>query len=185
MKWLLAEEEIDYTGEQLRSLWTFSRFGVEGDSVVAFIGAANVRGEGLVDLADARAGSHIYSPRMLHFIVEHFDSDLEQAIWRQRLLICIAKEELEARVAGLRLKRRGDDLYDGERKLSVSIATISPVSTLIHLGLNVTTEGAPVPARGLGDWGLDAREVAEAVAAAYVAEVEGVRRARVKVRAVG
>ena len=185
MKWLLTEEEIDYTGEQLRSLWAFSRFGVEGDSIVAFIGAADVREGRLVDLADARAGSHIYSPRMVHFLVEHFDSDLERAVWRQRLLICITKEELEVRVAGLRLKRRGDDLYDGERKLSVSVATISPVSTLIHVGLNVTTEGAPVPACGLDDWGLNAREVAEAVAGAYAAEVEGVRRARVKVRAVG
>ncbi|MFQ6099179.1 MAG: DUF366 family protein, partial [Armatimonadota bacterium] len=183
MKWLLADRDINYTGEQLRSLWALSEFGAQGDCIVAFLGAADVGPDMLVDVQDVRAGSHIYSPRMLHFIAEHFDPDLEKAICRQRLLICITKEELERRVEGLNLRRRGDDLYDGDLKLSVSIATVSPVSTLIHLGLNVATDGVPVPARGLDDWGVEPREVGRAVAEAYVWEVQDIRRARAKVRA--
>jgi uncharacterized protein len=80
--------------------------------------------------------------------------------------------------------RRGDDLYDGEFKLSVSIATLSPKSALIHFAVDVDPTGAPVPARGLGHYGVDPRELAEAVLSAYAAETSGVRRATGKVRPV-
>jgi hypothetical protein len=80
--------------------------------------------------------------------------------------------------------RRGDDLYDGEFKLSVSIATLSPVSALVHFAINVDPTGAPVPARGLTHYGVDPRGLAEAVLSAYSAETSGVRRATRKVRPV-
>lgn len=178
------EESIDYTGEQLRSLWAFERFGLQGDSIVAFVGKADVDRAHLVDRRDARQGKPIYSEQMLHFIVEHFDTDLEKAIWRQRLLICIIREELEEHVPGLNLIRRGDDLFFGDRKLTVSIATVSPLSSLIHTGINVVAEKAPVPACGLREWGLDAPQIGRLMAERYAAEVESIRKARCKVRAV-
>ena len=184
MTHIFVEDTIDYTGEQLRSLWALESFGVQGDSIVAFIGKADVTVEHLVDLRDAQGGLGIYSDEMLHFIVEHFDTDLEKAVWRQRLLICIIKEELEQRVRELSLIRRGDDLYFGDRKLSVSIATVSPVSSLIHTGVNVVGENAPVPACGLHEWDLDARQIGKLVAERYAAEVESIQRARCKVRPV-
>ena len=41
----------------------------------------------------------------------------------------------------------GDDLYVGDRKLSISIAAPSPTSALIHFALNIDPTGAPVRAR--------------------------------------
>jgi hypothetical protein len=181
---MFLEERIDYTGEQLRSLWAMESFGLQGDSIVAFIGKADVDVPRLVDLRDAQDGRGIYSDEMLHFIVEHFDTDLEKAVWRQRLLVCIIKEELEQRVRHLSLIRRGDDLYFDGRKLTVSIATVSPLSSLIHTGVNVVAENAPVPACGLSEWDLEAGQIGKLVAERYAAEVESVQRARCKVRAV-
>ena len=178
------EESIDYTGEQLRSLWALERFGLQGDSIVTFVGKADVAVAALVDRRDAQDGRGIYSEQMLHFIVEHFDTDLEKAVWRQRLLICIIKEELEQRVRALRLIRRGDDLFFGDRKLTVSVATVSPLSSLIHTGVNVLAENAPVPACGLREWDLDAGQIGRLVAERYAAEVESIRKARCKVRPV-
>jgi hypothetical protein len=79
--------------------------------------------------------------------------------------------------------RRGSDLYDGTRKLTVSIASASPVSTLIHAGINVSSRNTPVPTTGLDDYGIPAREFAEEVLAAYVSDCASALRARCKVRA--
>ncbi|MBU0753945.1 MAG: DUF366 family protein, partial [Planctomycetes bacterium] len=49
----------------------------------------------------------------------------------------------------------GDDLYLKNRKLSVSIAAPSPVSCMIHFGLNIETHGVPVDAAGLKELGVD------------------------------
>lgn len=180
VRWLEAEEEYD--GSQLRSHWIFDRLALLGDAAVAFLGPARVVGESLVDRVDARAGDFIYSPRMLHFIIEHFNPELELAVWRQRLLVALTGEVLNG--LGAVVRRAGDDLYVGTRKLSVSIATRSLTSSLIHLGLNVQAEGAPVPAVGLGELGLEPRSVAETVLEAYRDEVTGIRLAVAKVRGV-
>ncbi|MFZ5590906.1 MAG: DUF366 family protein, partial [Bacillota bacterium] len=88
---------------------------------------------------------------------------------------------------GHRVERQGDDLYISGRKLSISIATASPVSVLMHVGLNLVSEGTPVPAVGL--WELGYREealgeLAARFAEAYRAELAGMARARCKVRGV-
>lgn len=184
MKIYWHPERMTYDGRQLRSLWAFRTFGLQGDSVVGFAGPCRVEVDSLVDVADALKHAPIYSRDMLHFIAEHFSLDLEKTVLRQRLLVVIIKELLEERV-GVRLVRRGDDLYYQGRKLSVSIATLSPVSTLIHAGLNIVSEEAPVPAAGLQDLGLeDISGLAMAIMKAYAAETEGVYLARCKVRGV-
>ena len=53
------------------------------------------------------------------------------------------------------MSRRGNDLYYLGRKLSVSIATKSPVSILMHFGINIKTEGTPVPTAGLLELHID------------------------------
>jgi hypothetical protein len=136
----------------------------------------------MVDLVDVAEEAPIFSKRMLHFLVEHFEGDLPLAIARQRLLAAIAAEELRAR--GAAVERRGDDLYEGDRKISVSIATASPVSTLIHFAMNIVSEGTPVPTKGLADYALDARELADAIRARYSDEIRTMGEARCKVRAV-
>ncbi|MGQ9496951.1 MAG: DUF366 family protein [Desulfotomaculales bacterium] len=180
------EASETYDGRQLSSLWAFRRFGLQGDSIVSFVGPCQVTREALVDLADAREGSVIYSRKMLHFVVEHFDLDLEKAVLRQRLLTVIALEVIGRRTGAL-LTRNGDDLYCKGRKLSVSIATLSPVSSLIHMGLNIDAEGAPVPAAGLLDLGLGEADIpllARDVMQAYAEEMTSVHLARCKVRGV-
>ena len=63
----------------------------------------------------------------------------------------------------------------------MSIATVSPVSTLIHFGINVDPAGAPVPAVGLAELGIDPTSFAPALLDLLDAELEGIAHARAKV----
>ncbi len=179
-----APQPIDYDGSQIRSLWAYRQSGIEGDCIVAFIGGCDIPPENIVDVEDLRAGARIYSRKMLHFIAEHFDRDLEKAVLRQRLLAAIARDALLKRCAQRAPRREGDDLYVHDAKLSVSIATLTSVSAKIHLGLNIESEGTPVKTIGLDDLGVNAAELAKEVLEAYAAEMDGVYRARTKVRGV-
>jgi hypothetical protein len=174
--------ERPYT--ELYGHFAFKNFGIAGDAAVAFIGPCDVAAERLVDLEDERAGETIKAARMLHFVVEHFGVPLAEAVWRQRLLAAIVRDEVAARAPKASVRREGDDVFADEGKLSVSIATVSPTSTLIHFGVNVDATGAPVAAADLRTLGLDARELATAVLSRYVAEADGARAAACKVKGV-
>lgn len=181
--------QITYDGRQLAPHWLYRHFDLLGDAIVAFVGPCRVELSEMVDLEDVKAEAPIYSPLMVHCIAEFFHTDLELAVYRQRLLIVTAKELLEAST-GQRVERQGDDLYltrsDGTRgKLSVSIATASPTSTLIHTGFNIETEGTPIPTAGLAELGLDIDTFAGELLRRYASEVEDIWQARCKVRAVG
>lgn len=178
---------LKYDGTQLSSLWAFRQFKLQGDSIVCFSGPCDVKLSEMVDLADVIHNSPIFSEDMLHFIIEHFDMDLEKTIIRQRLLMALIKEMLESKT-GARLVRRGDDIYQAGNKLSVSIATTSPVSTMIHTGLNISSNNTPVPTIGLIDLGLlkeDILHIGQEIAQAYLEETSGIKLARCKVRGVG
>jgi hypothetical protein len=183
----LSDLKIDYDGSQLRSGWLAETFGLAPDAegaMVAFLGGCRVSPEFVVDLDEVQSGEPIRAALMLHFIAEFPERDLEKAVLRQRLLAAAVRDELAARLAGKRRKitRRGDDLYDGKYKLSVSVATLSPNSALLHFGLDVNPAGAPVPAKGLAEYGIEPRELAQAVLSAYAAETCDVRAATAKVR---
>lgn len=185
---LIIDPPIAYTGHQLAPHWLYRQFDLLGDATAAFIGPCQVDLGEMVDLEDVKAVAPIYSPRMLHIIAEFFSGDLHLTVHRQRLLIVTAKELLETLV-DRRVTRRGDDLYldraDGQPgKLSVSIATASTTSTLIHTGFNIETEGTPVPTVGLAELGVDAVTFAAELLQRYSAEIDGIWRARCKVRAV-
>jgi hypothetical protein len=182
MHTLLHFEPLAYTGHQLRSHWILDTFGLQGDAIVAFRGPCRVALSEMVDLADVAAGEAIEAAEMLHFIAEHFDRDLYRAVLRQRLLICTLAERLATRPEAPPVRREGDDLYAGERKLTVSIATVSPVSALLHVGVNLDPTGAPVPAVGLAEWGVDADALAREALDAWAAELESVYLATCKVR---
>jgi len=173
---------IDYDGSQLRSHWAYREFGFPGDIAVAFTGACDVDLSRMVDLADVKKNAPIKSRNMLHFIVEHFDHDLERAILRQLILVSIAAEKLMS--LGKKVERRGNDIYSGKRKLSVSIATLTPVSSVCHLGLNISSSGVPVRAIGLDDLRVNARKFAEYVLSRYAEEIKGAVISRCKVRCV-
>lgn len=167
------EPRQPYDGSQLRPHFLRERFGVKGDAAVAFRGPCDVRGRALVDLADREAGSFIVSADMVHVIVERFETDLVRGVLVQRLLAARCADRVRA-AAGRRTERRGDDVYVDGRKLNVSIAALSPVSTLVHFGVNVDPTGAPVPAIGLAELGADPLAFAEGLLADLDAELEGV-----------
>ncbi len=185
---LFTEREITYDGHQLAPHWIYRQFDLLGDAAVAFIGPCRVELGEMVDLEDVKDNAPIYSPRMLHLIAEFFSGDLHLTVYRQRLLIVTAKELLET-LTTRRVIRKGDDLYldraDGRPgKLSVSIATVSATSTLIHTGFNVRTEGTPVPTVGLDELSVDVASFATTLLARFAAELHGIWDARCKVRAV-
>ncbi len=182
MKTALLADGICYTGAQLRSGWIAEAAGLAGDAAVAFIGPCEVAPEHMVDREDLEAGARIASPAMVHVIVEHAGADLDLIVARQRLLIAIALELLNRHLGEPLLRREGDDLYLRDRKLSVSVATTSATSGLIHAGFNLRGEGAPVPAIGLEELGKDARIFAAELLSAYAEEIADAHRAAEKVR---
>lgn len=183
LKTLFLDKEIFYDGSQLSSHWILKKASLRGDALVAFIGGAEVA-EHLVDLEDSIAGKKIFSSRMLHFIAEHFDPDLERMILRQRLFISLLQQSLIGRTGKPEIVRRGNDLFWKDFKLTVSIATASPVSCLMHTGINIENRGTPVPTKGLSDFDIDPRPFAAEVMRAYEEELNGIRWARCKVRGV-
>ena len=184
MKTQLLEQEIKYEGWQLSPHWIYKNFKIQGDATVAFIGECEVKLTEMVDIEDVINDEPIYSKSMLSFISEQFNVGLVEGVFRQRLLICIIKELLEER--GIFVVRNGDDLMIDGRKLSVSIATKSTTSILIHTGLNILSEGAPVKASGLtSELGItDVKEFAIEVMKRYSEEIEDILLATTKVRGV-
>jgi hypothetical protein len=184
-------KKITYDGSQLRSLWALREHNVQGDSVIAFRGPCRVSGDNLVDVEDLKEGREIYSEEMVHFIVELFHSDLDLTVALQRLFLCIIKDVIEEMKPEIYVSRRGDDLYievEGEdeedRKLSVSVATASPVSTLIHAGVNVVSSNTPVPTLGLEDLGVPVDDFILNVLQRFIQEMKDMEGARCKVRGV-
>lgn len=184
MQTKLIEEEIKYIGSQLQPHWIYKNFKMQGDAIVAFIGECEVKLTEMVDIEDVINNEPIYSKYMLSFITEQFNINLVEGVFRQRLLICIIKELLEKR--GVFVVRNGDDLMINGRKLSVSIATKSTTSILIHTGLNIESEGVPVKAAGLtSELGItDIRAFAQEVMTAYAEELKDIELASTKVRGV-
>jgi hypothetical protein len=183
VKTLFHSEPMAYDGSAIHAHWARRTFGIEGDCAVAFLGPCDVRPEEVVDMEEVVSGEPIRSREMVHVIVEHFGPDLENAVLRARLLAALAFERIRE-AFGPHLERRGDDLWAGERKLSVCVATVTPVSVKIHFGVNVTGKGAPVKAAGLEDAACDARAFAEGLLADYRLADEEIQRARAKVRGV-
>lgn len=184
MKTKFIDEEIKYIGSQLSPHWIYKNFGIQGDSIVAFIGECEVKLTEMVDIEDVINNEPIYSKLMLSFISEQFGVNLVDGVLRQRLLITIIKELLEE--YGVKSLRNGDDLMIGEKKLSVSIATKSMTSILIHTGLNILSEGAPVDAAGLqSELGIiDIKDFAIKVMQRYSDELNDIVLASTKVRGV-
>lgn len=171
-----------YDGSPLSGHWAYRAHGIQGDSLLAFEGPCEVRVEDLADLEDAKAGAFIYSPRMLHFVLELFGPSLEEAVARQWLMAATAADLINRRLKKPAVERDGNDLWVGRRKLSVSIAAPTGASVKVHLGINVDAKGAPVPAIGLKDLKVPARHLGLALLERFADDHARLRRARTKVR---
>ena len=183
MKSRFANKSIDYDGSQLCSHFSYENYGLHGDSIVSFIGACDVN-EHMVDLEDKLKSEFIHSDLMLHFIIEHFDDDLEKAFLRKRILISIILEEINKLTKKRGLIRNNNGIYLNDKKLTVAIAAKSPVSTLIHAGINISSKNTPVKTIGLEDLGVNAKILSKEVMKRYCEEIGSVRLSRSKVKGV-
>ena len=149
MNTFFIKKETKYHGYELSPHWIYKNFHLKGDTIVAFIGECEVKIDEMVDIEDVINNEPIFSGKMLSFIEENFHSTLLEAVFRQRLLAGIVKDMILERFPYSDVRRDGDDVYLNGKKLTVSIATKSITSTLIHFGINVNPMNAPVDAAGL------------------------------------
>lgn len=180
MKTKFIENQINYDGSQLKPLYAYVNHKVNGDSIVAFEGTCNVTLDHMVDMEDLVVKAEIKSDHMLHFIIETFPANLMATVSLQRLLVSIAQNILLR--SGHNLRRSGDDLYSDEKKLSISIASNSAVSNLIHFGVNVENKGTPVPTCCLKDFSLDSKAFAVVLMNEFSAEYTSIVEATQKVK---
>lgn len=156
-----TEGILDYTGDQLHSLYNFKTTGMVGNSLFAFIGKMDVKTDHLVDMEDFVENDFIWSPKAVNFIIEIFHIDIRTTVLYQRAFMQICKDVIkdmlmEANTVAFQVKLKGDDILVKSldekewKKLSVSIATVSHISGIIHAGINIDTDtNIPVPAAGL------------------------------------
>ncbi len=184
MHTLFLSKKMKYDGQQLAPLYNYLEHGVLGDSVVSWVGACDIPFEHMIDGEDIREAAKIAGDEMLHLVFELFQFPLSSAVAFQRLLgeilILLIQEKGSQKVE---LKRRGDDVFWGDKKLNISIATCSQTSSLIHYGVNVTNSGTPVETCALSDFGITKpEEFAQSFMDACKAEYHSLKRAMVKVR---
>ena len=181
-RWI--ENSFKYDGHQLQSLFAYLNYGLLGDSIVSWRGPCEVSFATMVDGEDLLAKSAIAGSDMVHFIVEKFDCDLYAGVGFQRLLSSLAIDVLKTQTGqqAAALERKGDDIFMGSKKLSISVATRSPNSVLIHFAVNVSNVGTPVETLSLEDLGVKPQEFAERLMSAFREEVVDIVNATRKVR---
>lgn len=174
------EDTLDYDGTQLSPHWIYKKTGIMGDAAVSFIGACNIPETQIADIEDLVAKEKIQSDSMLHFIIELFTRDCLFGSLIQTVFI----SELQGQLLqeGLSVVRRGDDLFIGEGKLSISVASCSAVSSLIHIGINIRNDGTPVKTSCLSDHGIDASSFAKDILKRFNSEFSRIILASSKVK---
>jgi hypothetical protein len=185
MQTLWVTEKLHYDGTQLKPLFAYLKWGLLGDSVVAWRGSCDVSFEHMVDGEDLIAESSIAGSEMVHFVMEVFDRELATGVLLQRIFASIVKDllvELSPEIDAQTLARDGDDLYWGDRKLSISIASCSAVSTMVHFAVNISNQGTPVKTCSLEDLSVDPKEFAESAMDALILEWISILKATRKVR---
>lgn len=168
LKTHFSKVERSYTGKELRPHFLLSELSIQGSGLGVFCGPCKVETECLVDWEDRLNKDFIEAKQMIHLIGEFFGITLSEGVLIQRLLMSVAGESLNefftknnAQQHGTLVSRLGDDLFIAGRKLSVSIVTSSPVSQLLHCGINLDSTGAPVRAIGLYDLGYSRAQIEE------------------------
>jgi hypothetical protein len=182
-KWI--EESFTYDGTQLRPLFSYMNHGLLGDSIVSWQGPCEIPFEHMVDGEDLREESPICGGNMLHFIIEKFETSLFAAVSLQRLLASLAIDLLNELNPSLKgLFRTGDDIFIEDKKLSISIATQSPTSSMIHFAVNITNEGTPVKTLSLEDLNINPISFSKKLMERFSKEVLSIQEATQKVYAV-
>ncbi len=179
-----CREKKFYDGHQLSPLYAYLNHKILGPSMVSWIGGCEVKPEQMVDGEDLLAGEKIAGDEMLHFIVELFNVNLVSMVLFQRLFAAQVQQKISQEFHK-QLRREGDDLYLGEKKLSISVATRSTNSVLLHFAMNISNQGTPVPTVSLKDLGVnDIKKFAESLMESFSNEYESILTATYKVRSV-
>ena len=186
MKTYFIPAEMPYDGSQLQPLYAYLYHKVLGDSIISWIGACDIPFENMIDGEDLVELSAIKGSRMLHFIIEIFHTSLFVGVTSQRLFASIARDYLQGS-AGKALQqddliRQGDDIFWKDKKLSISIASRSAVSTQIHFAMNISTAGTPVKTTSLDELNLQAKSVAQDLMNLWQKEFTSIEIATKKVR---
>ncbi len=150
------ENNIIYDGSQLSSQYIANNYNVLGNSILVFRGGMSLSPAEMIDIKDIQRESHlaeilISSDDSLHIIIEEFDiqpPNLEIEYYRLRLLTLIILEKLNLK--GIKAQRKGTDIYIGEKKLNVAIASVGVTNSKIHFGLNVGSSGFPQHVTAIG-----------------------------------
>lgn len=146
---VVKDRKIDYDGSAIKSHWAYRNFEVLGNSIVVFRGSCDIKIEEMIDIEDLRQQKEIKSEDMIHYIIEIFEvPNVFLASVLQKLFIAKLCEILGE--YGIKTSRYGDDIYIDDKKLSISIATVSPVSIKIHIGVNVEAKGVPMGVNAIG-----------------------------------
>jgi len=194
---LINSEQITYNGTAIGSHWALDKFDILGNSMISFRGPLKVPQSEMVDLLDIKEegelGSYLITGKeAVQWIIEDFSPhppNMELEYSRLRILVLVILEVLRKTIPDGEFRRSHTDIYVGEKKLSVGIATISKVSAKIHYALNLSSEGIPshVKAIGLYDLGMKSLEVhsfSEEVGELYIEEMSRIARDCMKTRSV-
>lgn len=173
------DKKINYDGSQLDHHFIYKNFNIKGDAAVSFVGKCNVKKDKIVDLEDVLAKKSIKADKMLHFIVEIFNKELLFGSAIQSVFMSEIQNELLEK--GVSVKKIGDDLFVGKGKLSVSIASKSSVSILIHIGVNIENKGTPVETEALKTFDINEKDFGENVLKRFNKEYTRVILATTKV----
>lgn len=196
MKMKYSTKSSTYDGSQLRHLFAYLDHDLLGDSIVSWRGACDIPKENIIDGQDLKSQSIIVSEEMLHFIIEKFNSTLFFGVALQRIFVTLIQEDMQKK--GFILKRKGDDLFftsntnststikeNSEKKFNISIATQSAVSSMIHLAVNISTKGTPVPTVSLNDFNIcsdeEIKNLSEEWMDLFTKEVKSITKATQKV----
>ncbi len=189
MKTKFISKKIDYDGSQLKPLYAYVNHKLHGDAILAFSGACHVSFDKMIDAEDLVAEAKIEGDQMLHFIIELFNQNLMTAVSLQRLLVSQAQVILNSGSKVLStnpLVRNGDDLYynlkNKSYKLSISIASGSVVSSMIHFAVNITNKGTPVATCCLQDFKVNPKTFAESLMKVFSEEYISIQQATQKVK---
>lgn len=178
------DKTILYDGSQLRPHWIYENTDLLGDTIVSFRGGCSISLDKMVDLEDRQGKKTIYSEDMLHFIFESFHFSLREMVLWQHLFAAIVMETVAAKENKLSCVRQGNDIYIGEKKLSISVATISSISTLLHFGINISSKNTPVPTISLNDLEFDINLFAKKILSRLKEEYDIAQKALYKVKSV-
>lgn len=156
---VIDDREIVYKGNQLSPMFVYNETkGVA--NIVLFRGPMSLNSNDLVDAEDKVNNDSIHSRDAINIIAELPFVDLVGGVALQRIMIRKIVDVLQSMVSNVYWLIDGDDIkfckapvsQPDYKKLSVSIATKTATSVLIHIGLNIFAgQNAPAFAGSLID----------------------------------